>query len=75
MSDYLSADELADLIECKPNQRAKMITWLDTNRWPYVVGSNGLPKVARAFHDRKMGITEGKTKAKYAEAPNREAFA
>jgi hypothetical protein len=75
MSDYLSADELADLIECKSNQRARMIAWLDDKRWPYVVGSNGLPKVARAYRDRKLGITEGKTKSKYAEAPNREAFA
>lgn len=28
MSAYLTADELADLIGCKPNQRSVMATWL-----------------------------------------------
>jgi hypothetical protein len=73
-NDYLSAAELAALIECKPNQRAKMIAWLSANRWRFEVGSSGLPRVARAYHDRKMGISEEKTPAKYAEAPNRSAF-
>jgi hypothetical protein len=75
MSDYLSADELADLVDCKPNQRVKMAAWLDANRWEYVVGSSGLPKVARAYRDRKMGISEGKAQSKYAETPNLQAFA
>jgi hypothetical protein len=71
---YLSADELAELIDCRPNQRSKMISWLTTNRWRFEVASSGLPRVARAYHDRKMGITEEKSQAKYAETPNLSAF-
>lgn len=74
MSAYLSADELADLIDCKPNQRIKMAAWLKANKWKYEVGTSGLPKVARAYHDRKMGITEEETKSKYADEPNLQAF-
>ncbi|WP_430228066.1 DUF4224 domain-containing protein [Paraburkholderia tropica] len=55
MSDYLTASELADLIGCKPNQRTRMINWLADNRWKYVVDRNGIPKVARAFRDLKLG--------------------
>ncbi len=72
---YLSADELADLVDCKPNQRCKMVTWLKENKWRYEVGASGLPRVARAYHDRKMGVTEEKSKTQYAESPNLEAFA
>ncbi|WP_395406233.1 DUF4224 domain-containing protein [Pseudoduganella sp. UC29_106] len=72
---YLSADELAELVQCKPNQRSKMVTWLTMNRWKFEVGSSGLPRVARAYHDRKMGISEEKANTKHAEAPNLQAFA
>lgn len=71
---YLTADELADLVECKPNQRAKMTEWLSAHRWKFEVGKTGLPRVARAYHDRKMGIIEEKANGKYAEEPNRQAF-
>lgn len=73
--DYLSASELGNLIDCKPNQRAKMIAWLDANRWQYAIASSGLPKVLRVYRDRKMGLIEGKAQPKYAETPNRQAFA
>lgn len=73
--NYLTANELADLVECKPNQRSKMITWLNSNRWRFEVGSTGLPRVARAYHDRKMGIIETKAPTKHAEEPNLQAFA
>ncbi|MBX9900816.1 MAG: DUF4224 domain-containing protein [Burkholderiaceae bacterium] len=75
MSQYLTATELAELCECKPNQRQIMINWLDDRRWIYAPGRSGLPRVARAYHDRKMGINDDKTKAKYAETPNLQAFA
>jgi hypothetical protein len=71
---YLSTDELAELVDCKPNQRSKMITWLTSHRWRFEVASTGVPRVARAYHDRKMGITEEKVKTKYADEPNYEAF-
>lgn len=75
MSDYLSADELADLVGCKSNQRAAMIHWLSDNSWRYVVDKNGLPKVARAYRDRKLGVTNDKKLEKYDASPNLEAFA
>ena len=72
--NYLSANELAELVECKPNQRTKMAAWLAEHRWKFEIGSTGLPRVARAYHDRKMGITEDKGSTKYAEGPNLSAF-
>lgn len=71
---YLSADELADLVECKPNQRTKMVEWLSSHRWKYEIGSKGLPRVARAYHDKKMGILEESARTRYAEGPNLNAF-
>ncbi|OTP79431.1 DUF4224 domain-containing protein [Caballeronia sordidicola] len=75
MSDYLSAAELADLVGCKPNQRAAMTHWLSDNNWRYVIDKNGLPKVARAYRDRKLGLTTDKKTEKYDASPNLEAFA
>lgn len=74
MSAYLSADELADLIGCKSNQRSAMAAWLLKNRWPHVVDRNGLPKVSRAFHDAKMGGLPTKELTKYATEPNLAAL-
>ncbi|SDH05316.1 MULTISPECIES: DUF4224 domain-containing protein [unclassified Duganella] len=73
--NYLTASELAELVECKPNQRSKMVTWLTSNRWKFEIGSTGLPRVARAYHDRKLGIIETKVHFKHAEEPNLQAFA
>lgn len=80
---YLSSEELADLVVCKPNQRSKMIAWLTENRWKFEVGSSGLPRVARGYHDRKMGIADGPVNSKLSDEPyfksrnepNYEAFA
>lgn len=74
MSDYLSSVELANLVGCKPNQRAAMTHWLEQNHWRFVVDKNGVPKVARAYHDRKLGISSDPQSAKYDATPNREAF-
>jgi hypothetical protein len=74
-SQYLTADELADLVDCKANQRALMIKWLDAHHWRYVLDSHGLPKVARAYHDRKLGISDGNTTPRFSDGPNRQAFA
>jgi hypothetical protein len=71
---YLSADELAELVECKANQRSKMIDWLTSHRWRFEVGTKGMPRVARAYHDRKMGISEETTRTRHAETPNLNAF-
>lgn len=73
--NYLTATELAELVGCKVNQRHAMQYWLEKNHWKFVVDKTGLPKVARAYHDRKMGVNDDKTKTKYAETPNLQAFA
>lgn len=74
MTNYLSASELAELVGCKPGQRCRMQAWLTKSRWKFEVDARGLPKVARAYHDRKMGITEEATSIKYDQAPNLQAF-
>lgn len=71
---YLSASELAELVDCKPNQRSKMVNWLTSHRWRFEIGASGLPRVARAYHDKKMGISEETTRSRYAETPNLNAF-
>lgn len=73
-SGYLTADELADLVDCRPNQRSIMIAWLQSHHWRFEVARTGVPRVARAYHDLKMGITEGKHRATHTETPNLDAF-
>ncbi|MGT2453741.1 DUF4224 domain-containing protein [Cupriavidus basilensis] len=75
MNDFLSASELAGLVGCKPNQRHEMTKWLDRQRWRYFPDKNGLPKVARAYYNRKLGIDEKKEKARHDDSPNLQAFA
>lgn len=75
MIDHLSANELADLVGCKPNQRKAMTKWLDARGWKYETDRNGVPKVARAYYDRKMGISDVPAKSKYADTPNFQALA
>ncbi|WP_225031758.1 DUF4224 domain-containing protein [Paraburkholderia sp. XV] len=74
MSDYLTSTELAELVDCRPNQRAAMIKWLDQNHWRYVVDRNGLPKVARAYRDMKLGVSTDKKTSRYDASPNLQAF-
>ena len=74
MTNHLSAAELSDLVGCKANQRAAMAKWLDDNHWRFVTDKNGLPKVAREYYNRKMGITNEIKGTKYADAPNLQAF-
>ncbi|RRA01122.1 DUF4224 domain-containing protein [Burkholderia cepacia] len=76
MSTYLTAKELADLIGCKPNQRATMARWLDRNGWRYVIDINGLPKVTRAFHDQKLGTAPDApdSDSRFATEPDFEAL-
>ena len=35
-----------------------MIAWLKAQRWRFVLDADGWPKVARAFHDARLGITD-----------------
>jgi hypothetical protein len=75
LSDYVSAHELADLVGCKPNQRAAMAHWLSDNQWRFVVDKDGLPKVAREYRDRKLGLSTDTKSTKYDAGPNLQAFA
>ncbi|HTH45549.1 MAG TPA: DUF4224 domain-containing protein [Oxalicibacterium sp.] len=74
MNVRLSAADLAEIIGCKPNQRCRMAAWLRKNNWKHEIDDNGLPVVAKAYADRKLGITEDKSQAKYADSPNLQAF-
>lgn len=53
-TNYLTAIELSELIDCEKNSYACMRRWLDRNGWPYARSITGFPKVSRAFHDAKM---------------------
>lgn len=66
---YLSVDELGDLVGCKSNQRSKMIAWLTEYRWKFEVSSAGVPRVARLYHDRKLGIADGPVNSKLSHEP------
>lgn len=75
MIDRLSADELAELVCCKPNQRSVMVRWLLDRNWKFEVDRLGLPIVARAYYERKMGLADERNVNKYADEPNRKVFA
>jgi hypothetical protein len=74
MSDRLTADELAELVGCKPNQRVRMAEWLRTRSWIHEIDMNGLPVVMRAYRDRKLGIVDGKVTATHASTPDFSHF-
>ncbi|RPJ88819.1 DUF4224 domain-containing protein [Achromobacter sp. ACM01] len=75
MNEYLSASDLAELVGCRPNQRAMMARWLDRHGWRYAIDKNGVPRVLRSYRDKKLGVSDGPQKASLTGAPNREAFA
>lgn len=35
-----------------------IIAWLKAQRWRYVPDADGWPKVARAFHDARLGVAD-----------------
>ncbi|WP_232438359.1 DUF4224 domain-containing protein [Burkholderia ubonensis] len=55
---YLGRQELRELTGTP--QRARQILWLAQQGWPHVVDVHGRVLVARAFHDKQMGIIESK---------------
>ncbi|WP_394853653.1 DUF4224 domain-containing protein [Burkholderia multivorans] len=74
MSDYLTSNQLADLVGCKPNQRTVMSAWLTKNAWPFVVDRSGLPKVLRAYRDQRLGMKPAAVDAGLESTPNLDAF-
>jgi Domain of unknown function (DUF4224) len=75
VNEFLSMDELADLVGCKVNQRAIMARWLDDRRWRYVLDRHERPKVAREFFNKKMGISDEPAKSNLTLGPDLSRFA
>lgn len=73
-SNYLSAIELADLVQCQPNAHSKMTRWLSKRSWKFEIGSTGLPRVSRVYHDRMMGVSDGDAQLNLSDTPNLNAF-
>lgn len=74
---YLGPNELADLVDCQPHQRAIMIRWLDFQGWKYVTSRTGFPKVSRVYHDKKLGVLQGSklsSSSQLNSSPQLDAF-
>lgn len=56
-TNYLTADELADLIGCEPNSFACMRRYLERHGWPFEPNLRGFPRVSRAYHDARLSGT------------------
>ena len=58
MNRYLTRDELAELVGCKPSSLACMKRWLTRNGWAHAVNIAGVPIVAReCYMARTLGAT------------------
>jgi hypothetical protein len=53
-TNYLTADELAELIGCAPTSFACMRRYLDRRGWPFEPNLRGFPRVSRAYHDARL---------------------
>jgi hypothetical protein len=74
--NYLSAEELADLIGCAPTSFACMRRYLDRNNWPFEPNLRGFPRVSRAYHDARMsGTSSAATLQDLAVEPDFSMFA
>lgn len=74
---YLTAPELAELLDCRPNQFALMARRLKAGGWPFEQVKGCCPKVLRAYHDQRMrGLTQVAAVAVNAPTftPNRAAL-
>jgi hypothetical protein len=56
---YLGRNELRELTGTP--MRTRQILWLATQGWPHVIDVHGRVLVARAYHDKQMGIIESQT--------------
>lgn len=71
---FLSRNELAELVGCRPESRACMRRWLVRHNWPFEVDRNGLPKVARAYYDARMAGHAPEPRREAADEPDFSAF-
>jgi hypothetical protein len=53
-TQYLTADDLAELIGCAPTSFACMRRYLERHGWPFEPNLRGFPRVSRAYHDARM---------------------
>lgn len=75
MNNYLSAAELAALIDCQPNSYACMRRWLERGKWPFEPSLSGFPKVSRTYHDARMsGSNPTQIKTESRVSPNFSAL-
>ena len=74
MSEFLSRDELADLVGCQPTSRACMRRWLEKNGWPFEVDRNDFPKVLRSYYSARMTGSAPVTISSAGTEPNRTWF-
>lgn len=56
-TQYLTADDLAELIGCAPTSFACMRRYLERHGWPFEPNLRGFPRVSRAYHDARMSGT------------------
>jgi hypothetical protein len=73
--NYLTADELAELIGCAPTSFACMRRYLERNNWPFEPNLRGFPRVSRKYHDARMSGTAALGSAsEAAEEPDFSMF-
>lgn len=63
-SPYLARSELRAW--CGRHHRLSIINWLKAEKIAYVPDADGWPKVARALHDRRLGLVDGPTPAQHS---------
>jgi len=64
-TNYLTGDELAELIDCAPTSFACMRRYLERYNWPFEPNLRGFSRVSRPYLDARMSGT-----ASPAEAPD-----
>ncbi|HDR9028726.1 TPA: DUF4224 domain-containing protein [Burkholderia vietnamiensis] len=77
MSLYVSRDQLAELVGCRPRSLACMKRWLERHHWPHAVNIAGVPLVSREYYEARMNGTspaESLHKVVAEEEPNFDAL-
>jgi len=66
---YLTAEELAEMIQCAKNSYACMRRHLDRHRVPFIPNLRGFPQVDRRYYEARMS---GAVQATLAEPADME---
>lgn len=74
MSQYLTRDELSELVGCQPRSLACMKRWLERNRWPFEINIAGFPQVSRQYRDARMNGASPRTVARVADEEQEPDF-